>query len=230
MAAEPVSAAAVLTPAEMERRARAVARADGLSVKVLGPAQLEREIAYAKQRVADAQGLLSAKLAGYKNESRAIDAGKSAAARARPKPIQRKFARVGTKEELASMADGTMITVNGRGISDSYFNAVMDYLRENAAGGDENLRAQRALYDLIRIEAVASQFEENEGEVRLGQHLNDMTGGKSIMEIAKTEGSVQTADENGRVEVTRNSVLGRRRRTSLSSCRRYLMPGSFSDE
>jgi leucyl aminopeptidase len=35
--------ALVLTPKEMERRARAVARAGGLSIKVLGPAELKRE-------------------------------------------------------------------------------------------------------------------------------------------------------------------------------------------
>jgi hypothetical protein len=103
-----------------------------------------------------------------------------------------------------------MLIVGDGQIMPGQFEEVMGYLRESPSSGDEDLRRQRALFDLIRIEAVAAAFIENEGQIKLGEVLGELNAGKDIAELAKTHGTVQTGKEDGSVEVTRNSIHGPR--------------------
>ncbi|MEZ6037493.1 MAG: hypothetical protein R3F29_08435 [Planctomycetota bacterium] len=170
--------------------------------------RLQKEIHYAQGRVADAKNLLRNKLNRPEHNFRAIDAGASAASQPLAAPRQqRKAARIGTAEELGQQPEGTMLVVEGRGISQGFFDKVMDYMREHSAG-DEAVKAQRVLFDMIRTEAMAAAFYESEGEAKFGDVLGQLQQGKSVAELAKETGSVNGADPEGRVEVTRNSPHG----------------------
>ena len=128
-------------------------------------ARLEREIAFANKRVGAANELMSSKLRRAKPSFESIDAGKPASAvPIAPKPVQRRYARIGTADEMNIGGNTAMVTVNGRGISQQNFDRVMNYLSESPNSGTAAVRGQRVLFDMIRIEAVASQFIENEGE------------------------------------------------------------------
>lgn len=172
-------------------------------------ARLQTEIKYAAQRVQDAKQLLSVKMSRKKPDFKAIDAGKPASAVAlAPKRAERKFARIGSKEEMNFAGQTVMIKVNDRAISQASYDGVMNYLREAATGGNEALLAQRVLFDMIRIEAIASQFIENEGEVKLAENQENIASGKmTVKQAAAQFGSVQGATD-GTVIVTRNSIHG----------------------
>jgi len=174
-------------------------------------ARLEKEIQYAKQRVKDAKSLLAAKMARKPPSFKSIDAGKPASAKPlAPQRQPRKFATIGSKDKMEFGGNTMMIMVNDRGISQAAYDGVMNYLRESAGAGNvnESLLAQRALFDMIRIEAIASQFIENEGEVKHAENLEAIASRKlSVKDAAKQFGSVQGAKE-GVVTVTRNSIHG----------------------
>lgn len=171
-------------------------------------ALLEKEIKYATQRVQNAKQLLVVKMSRKKPDFRSIDAGKPASAKPlAPKRVQRKFARIGSKEEMDYAGQTVMVKVNDRAISQASYDGVMDYLRESATG-NEALLAQRVLFDMIRIEAIASQFIENEGEVKLSENQEKIASGKMpLKQAARMFGSVQGATD-GMVIVTRNSIHG----------------------
>lgn len=173
-------------------------------------ARLEREIQYVTGRVQQAKSLLSAKLVRATPVFKSIDAGKPASAVPVATPrMQRKFARVGTDEEMNFGGNTAMVMVNGRAISQAAYDQAMNYLREANPTEKDALRAQKVLYDMIRIEAIASQFIENEGELNLSENLELINSGKKTFENAAKEfGTVQGATTDGVVEVTRNSILG----------------------
>lgn len=173
-------------------------------------ARLEREIQYATQRVDQAKALLSSKMQRAMPVFQAIDAGKPASAvPLAPKQLPRKFARIGTADEMNFGGNTALVMVNGRAISQASYDSVMNYLTETGVGGTEAQRAQRVLFDMIRIEAVAGEFIENEGEVKLSENLVPLENGtKSFAEAAKEFGTVQGGSPEGVVQVTRNSMLG----------------------
>lgn len=172
--------------------------------------RLQEEIKFATQRVQQAKSLLSLKLQRGMPVFKSIDAGKPASAiPIAPTKVQRKFARIGTAEEMNFGGNMMMIMVNDRAISQASYDSVMNYLRESGTAGTDALRAQRVLFDLIRIEAVASQFIENEGEVQLSENLAPLEdGSKAFVAAAAEFGSVAGATADGAVVVSRNSILG----------------------
>ena len=168
--------------------------------------RLQREIQYATERVVQAKTLLSSKMQRGKPVFRTIDAGKPASAVPLATPrVERKYARIGSAEEMNYGGNTAMVMVNGRAISQASYDGVMDYLRESATGGTDALRAQRVLFDMIRIEAIAAEFMENEGEVQLSENLGPLEEGtKSFADAAKEFGTVQGAGPDGALQVTRN--------------------------
>ena len=157
-------------------------------------ARLHREIKFATERVQQAKSLLSLKLQRGKPVFKSIDAGKPASAvPIAPTRVQRKFARIGSAEEMNFGGNTMMIMVNDRAISQASYDAVMNYLRESNSTGTEALHAQRALFDLIRIEAIASQFIENDGEVKLSENLELLEKGTKTMAAAAATGSRQSS-------------------------------------
>lgn len=173
-------------------------------------AQLTREIQYAQKRVQEAKKLLSIKMRRAKPSFRVIDAGKPASAMPiAAKRTERKYARIGTTDEMNYGGQIPMVIVNDRAISQAAFDGVMDYLHESQSPGDKSMHAQKVLSDMIRIEGTASQFIENDGEVQLSENLALLESGKkSFADAAKEFGSVRGATAEGVVEVTRNSMLG----------------------
>jgi hypothetical protein len=102
-----------------------------------------------------------------------------------------------------------LIMVEGRAISEASYESVMNYLRESGGAGTDELRAQRVLFDMIRIEAIAGQFIENEGEVQLSENLALLEDGTKSMEDAAEEfGTVLGGAADGTVQVSRNSPFG----------------------
>ena len=171
-------------------------------------ARLEQEIRYTQERVKQSKSLLQRKLAGANPKYREIDAGVPASMIRRPATPSRKFARVATPEELARYPDGTMIIVDNRSIGQAYFDRVMDYMKSSGIPGDANMHAQRVLFDMIRLEAIAADMLESEGESKVGEALAHMQQGGSIADLIKKHGTVRGADAEGLVEVRRNSVYG----------------------
>jgi hypothetical protein len=82
-----------------------------------------------------------------------------------------RVARVGTAEEFANQPEGTAMLVNGRPVAQRQIDELVAYLGSAPGGGDAAMQQQRALFDLIRIEAVASSFDEAQAETedRVGQ-------------------------------------------------------------
>ena len=168
--------------------------------------RLQTEIAYAKTRAKNANSMLASKLGQRGQSFKAIDAGTTAAAPA-PAPEMRR-ARVMTAQELATQPKDVLLAVNGRPIRQGQFDELMNYMKSSPASGDESLRAQRVLFDLVRTESVVAALPENPAEGQVGDVMGQLESGKPIADLAKSVGTVQGAQPDGSVEVTRNSVLG----------------------
>ena len=173
-------------------------------------ARLQREIDYAKERAGNAKALLREKFAPRKNTHRSIDAGVMAPPAPPPQMVsnQPRAARIASADDLGNQPQGTMLTVNGRPVSQSSFDQLQAYLEGAPNSGDAAMRAQRALFELIRIEAVASVFEDNEAAERTGEAVAQLEAGKSMADVQKAFAVVPGAGEGGTIEVTRNSVFG----------------------
>ncbi|MFN7671410.1 MAG: peptidylprolyl isomerase [Planctomycetota bacterium] len=173
--------------------------------------RLQKEIGFARERAAQKQQMLKDKLGRAKPAYRSIDAG----ANVPPAPVMPavqppRLARVATKEEFANQPEGTALLVNGRPVAQRAIDELVAYLASTPGSGDAAMQQQRALFELIRLEAVAASFDEAQAETedRIGQVLGDLAGGKSAAALVKAVGSVRGADAEGRVEITRNSMFG----------------------
>ncbi|MFY9342592.1 MAG: peptidylprolyl isomerase [Planctomycetota bacterium] len=174
--------------------------------------RLLREIAYAKDRAKNGKALLAGRFVPATQGIRAIDAGRSVTftPMAPVQPPQPRAARVGTAEEMTNHPDDTMLVVNGRAIPTSAYDSLMKYLAEHPGATDEKMRSQRALYELIRIEAIAASFEDNEAAEKAGDVMGQLEAGKTVGDLAKTVGVVPGCDAEGKFEATRSSVFGPR--------------------
>jgi hypothetical protein len=168
--------------------------------------RLEAEIAFARDRAKTMRGDLAGKLTSRSQTFRAIAAGTTAPAAAAVS--QRRFARLFEAAEKSDLAPDTLLTVNGRPIREGDVEGLLAYLRSLPNSGDDAMRTQRVLFELIRTEAVAAAFAENEAEARIGEVLGELEKGKPIADVAKSFGTVSGANDAGTVEVTRNSFLG----------------------
>jgi|688.fasta_scaffold337703_1 hypothetical protein len=173
--------------------------------------RLQKEIGYARERAAKKQQLLKDKLSRSQPTYRAIDAGASVP----PAPVMPavqppRQARVGTAEEFANQPEGTAMVVNGRPVPQRAIDELVAYLGSVPGAGDAAMQMQRALFELIRVEATAATFNETQAETedRVGQVLGDLDAGKAAAELAKAVGTLRGADAEGTVEVTRNSMFG----------------------
>lgn len=170
--------------------------------------RLEREITYVRGRAKNAKSILAEKLAEHQTTWRSIDAGTSAPKFTAPAAPKMRAARVATKEEIEGHGTNTMMLVNGRNVEQGSFDALMHYLAEAPGSTTEEQRAQRAMFELIRNEAVASSFEDHDGDEQMAAALREMDEGKTWAETAKKYGIVNGCDPEGRFEATHNSVFG----------------------
>ncbi|MCC7397566.1 MAG: peptidyl-prolyl cis-trans isomerase [Planctomycetes bacterium] len=170
--------------------------------------RLEREIRYVQDRAKNAKSILAEKLAGPTATWRSIDAGSSAPKVVTPSAPKQRAARIGSKEELAAHGVDVMLLVNGRPVEQSWFESLRSYLDEAPGSATPEMRAQRAMFDLIRNEAVASAFEPHQADDVLGELLKELDGGLSWGDAAKKYGVVHGSAPDGKFELTRNSVFG----------------------
>jgi hypothetical protein len=173
--------------------------------------RLQREIEFVQARGKSQQQFLAEKLRGARPAIRSIDAGTNRPAAApAPTPMAPKMARAATKEEWADFGADTMIVVNGRRISQAAFDELMAWLAQSPGSGDETARAQRATFELIRIEAIASQFPDSEAQGRIAEVEAQLAAGRSMAELAQSVGVVGGGRPDGTLDVTRNSPFGPR--------------------
>ena len=168
--------------------------------------RLNREIAYAKSRAANANRVLSEKLTRQALEIPAIDAGTN-----QPAPMvnsQMKKARVMTESELAIAPDNLMMTIDGIALQQQEYDGLMEYLRSLPNSGTDDVRAQRVLFELIRVKSVRAAFSGNAAEARVAEIKGQLENGTPIDELAGSVGTVLGAKDGGKVDVTRNSFLG----------------------
>ncbi len=176
--------------------------------------RLLREIRYVQDRGKNQKRLLADKLTGKPQSFRSIDAGSN---RAAPAPVptaapdtKPRLARIATPEEMANHPTGTMLAANGRAISQRAFDDLMQWLADSPGQPDEKMRAQRALYELIRTEVFASHFPDSDVAERMADVEAQVAAGKSMTELAKSVGTISGAAPGGAVNITRNSAFGAR--------------------
>lgn len=178
--------------------------------------RLQKEVGYVMERAAKQKQLLADKLKREKPQYKAIDAGRNLpAAPVASTPMQPpRMARVMTKDELANQPEGTAVVVNGRPIAQRAIDELVAYLATAPGGGEPEVQKQRAIFDLIRAEAIAASFDEVQAETedRVGQILAELDAGKapeSFLQPGAT-GTVRGADPKGKVEVIHNGQFGPR--------------------
>jgi hypothetical protein len=84
----------------------------------------------------------------------------------------------------------------------------MTYLRGLPNSGDDAMRSERAMMELIRIESIAARFEEHEVMERASDLIAQLQNGKPFAELVKAAGVLRGAGEDGKVEITHNSMFG----------------------
>jgi hypothetical protein len=181
-------------------------QADRLAALQREKERLERELTYVKDRVANAKALLAVKLGKRTLSVRTIDAGTAAAAPVAP-PLAPRPARLMQADEAATLPADVLMTVAGTPISRSLYEQLV------AHQGDKlppEVRSQMALYELIRIEGTAAEFDVGEVEAVLQEVVARLAEGKSVAELARSYGVLPGADENGRIEIQRNGRFGLR--------------------
>ena len=168
--------------------------------------RLLREIEYAKSRAKNANKMLAEKLGKRGQTFASIDAGTNQPAR--PQPVATQKARVFTEGERVNYGDDVMLVVDGIEIRQPEFDSMMEYMRSLSNTGEDSMRAQRILFELIRTYSVAAAFPENDAEARIAEVYARLEGGEKMVDIAKEYGTVLGAQQDGSVVVTRNSFLG----------------------
>lgn len=169
---------------------------------------LQREIAFAKARVADSRATLR-NLGKQALNFRTIDAGKSTVAQPVAPPMAPRPARLMQDDERATFAGDTMLVVNSNPIRQLQFDELMAY--QNTMPGDESAKTVRsmiALAELIRIEMMTTSFQETEVELKLGEALAALEGGTNIGDVIKAHGKLRGAAEDGAIEITRHTPHG----------------------
>ena len=170
--------------------------------------RLLREIDYVHTRVGNAKALLANTLGKRSLSIRSIDAGASTLTQSPTPPMAPRPARLMQPDELSTQPETVMMVVGGNPVTRQAFDELMNYLRWMPI--EEAFRAQMALAELIRIEAMASHFADTDVDGQVADVLTQMGQGKSLAEIVKTKGTVKGAKPDGTVELTRNSVFGPR--------------------
>jgi len=196
-------------------------------VDVIGELQREKErlqseIEFARDRVRNAKVALASKLGQRGQTFKEIDAGTNAPA---PAPVaQMRKARVMQPAEVETQPQDVLALVNGEPIRAGEFQEMMEYLRSSPSSGDDNQRAQRVWFELVRTQSVVGAFPENDASARIADIYGDFEAGKSVSDVAKVVGTVQGAGPDGSVEITRNSFLG----TKFEQVAFSLRPGQRS--
>jgi PPIC-type PPIASE domain len=177
-------------------------------------ARLEQELTFVKEQAKSSilQGLRN-KFSNRKLEVETIDAGIAKIMAPPPQPTnvpapltQMKRARLMTEDEKKALGDDVLLTISGQPVKKADIDGYMDYLR-TFPSGDDNIRMQRTIWEVIRIEATKAAFPESAKQVeeRLAALRERVVKGESMIAAAKEEKS-----ELGEkpIEIGRNSPQG----------------------
>ena len=207
--AKPPAAAPAATAAQDPEK-QAPPAVDPVEALIREKARLEREIEFARARVAAARSSLTTRFKPLERNWREIDAGTltqtntaAVAAQARPQA-----ARVASKPESEMLGTDGMLLVNGAVIRRPLFDSVMAYLRTVPNSGTDEQRAQRVLRELIRTEVASTAFPDSEALVVAAQVVQRLANGNTPAEMARMYGIIPGATADGRIDMMRNSALG----------------------
>lgn len=169
--------------------------------------RLTREIAFVKDRAANLGSMLKDKIANRALNVRSIDAGTSAAAPVAT--MQPRKARMMTPEERHDAGDDVLLIAAGRPVRQAQVDELMNYLRSSPTSGDDELRSQKVMFELIRTEATAGAFGDSarKAEAQIQAIAAELAAGKPFEELAK-QSTGPGADQGGKIEVTRNTYFG----------------------
>ena len=173
--------------------------------------RLKSEIQFIEQRAALGVQPLRDRLQKRSFDARRIDAGTSATATVTPpQPAQPQPARRMTNDELKSLPEDVLLVVQGRPVRRSDLQPVLEYLATVPAAGDESSRQQRAVLEVIRLEAVLAAFEESrlEAESQIGDAVKELADGKTFAEVQNRYGRGPNIAQEGKVQITRFSPFG----------------------
>ena len=169
-------------------------------------ARLQREIEYAKSRAKNANKMLAEKLGKRGQSFGSIDAGTNMPAR--PQPMAMKKARLINESERVNYGDDVMLVVDGLEVRQPEFDGLLTYMQSLSNTGDDAMRSQRIMFELIRVYSVAAAFPENAAEAEITDIYGQLQSGTPMADVVKRHGAVLGAKEDGTVVVTRNSFLG----------------------
>jgi hypothetical protein len=168
-------------------------------------ARLVREIDYVKERVANAKELLIEKFANRTFEVQTIDAGASNALPAMAPPVARRHARLMLEDEIANYPENVLVVVNGNPITRERVQHLVEH--QNPATPEEQ-RTQLALSELIRVEAIASEFADSDAMAQAMQVAQQVAGGKKLAELIPSYSTLDGAKSDGAIDVQRHSPYG----------------------
>ena len=171
--------------------------------------RLQKEIEYVKARVANSKTLLSEKFANRTLSVRTIDAGTSniAAPAVAAPPIAPRHARLMHPDEASGHPKNILVVVNGNPITQESVDELVAYQR---TPDDQRMRQMLAMMEMIRVQGIAAEFPDSDADVKLPDILAKLAEGKKVSELVKEHSTLKGADENGRLEVTRQSPFGLR--------------------
>jgi len=169
---------------------------------------LQREIEFVRTRVSDSMSLLRDKLQHRNLSCREIDAGSGAVAPT--KPLQHgRTAQLMSAPDIEKLGKDTMLTVGGRPVRQPDFDMLCAYLEASGSAPTEDVRHQRAMLELIRIENTIASFPAaaREAESQMGAAAAEVANGASFVETA-TKYSRGPLVGDAKMTITRNCPFG----------------------
>ena len=170
--------------------------------------RLQKEIEFVRERVAKSKQMLGGKFSDRKLNMRSIDAGTNSVAPAMSAP-QKKPATLLSDDQKKALGSDAMLLIEGRPIREAEFNTRKTYLEAAGSAPTEDVRNQRAMLELLRIEAAIGSYpqaaaEANKQMLDAQQEIQD---GKEFVEVAKKY-SRGPLVQDAKMTVTRNCPYG----------------------
>lgn len=176
---------------------------------------LEKEIAYARERAANATKLLREKFGSRNFQPQVIDAGTSASVMpAVSTPVaqinQPRKARLMEEKERQAYGDGVMMAVDGNPITTAEVDAMVSYLSTVTAAGDSVAINQRATMEAIRIHTLLAAFPETSAEAMKHVEMarNELAQGQKWSDVLGRYGAGPNMTQDGKVQITRFCPYG----------------------
>ncbi len=176
---------------------------------------LEKEIAYAKERAANATKLLREKFAARNFQPQVIEAGTSSSVMpAVTTPVtqinQPRKARLMEEKERSTFGEAVMMAVDGNPITYAEVDAMVSYLSQVPSAGDSVQLHQRATMEAIRIHTLLAAFPETSAEAmkQIEMARNELAQGQKWGDVLGRYGAGPNMTQEGKVTITRFCPYG----------------------